>query len=136
MDINDIKITQNLALLSEDNLKKLWESVGWTDSIKDPKRLLQAMYNASNVWIGYDDNEYDIVALLSAIDDGYNAYITYLLVDKEYQGQNLGSCLIEKFKERYNNYFCTVITNKAAKFYEKHGFTEYNHSLFREMDLK
>ena len=54
------------------------------------------------------------------------AYVHYLLVHPDYQGQQIGKTLTEMTKEKYRDYlyFFLVAEHKPlVEFYEKLGFT-------------
>jgi ribosomal protein S18 acetylase RimI-like enzyme len=59
------------------------------------------------------------------MDDGVmNAYIHYLLVDPEYQGNRIGRTLLEMVKAHYSEYLRLAVIgyDKELSFYEKSGF--------------
>lgn len=109
--------------LTENNLVRLWHSVGWTDeSVKVPDRLFSAMIFSSTVFTAWHDGT--LIGLCSAIDDGLNAWISRMVVDKDYQNSGIGSVLVNKMIHKYKDYRIYVQTNHAAEFYKKHGFKE------------
>ena len=69
-------------------LKELFSSVRW-ESAKYPERLERAMKGFSAVFSAWDGER--LVGLLAAMDDGeMTAYIHYLLVSPDFQGQGVG----------------------------------------------
>lgn len=111
---------------TESQLEKLFLSVGW-ESGKYPKRLKKALDNCATVFTAWSDNE--LVGLANAIDDGeLTAYVHYLLVNPEFQGQGIGTALVELMKEKYKNYlhfFLLAEHKELIGYYERLGF-EYN----------
>ena len=67
------------------DIKRLFLSVNW-ESGNYPDKLVRAFNNSSHIISAWDENR--LVGLVRAIDDGETiAFIHYLLVDPEYQGQ-------------------------------------------------
>lgn len=98
--------------LTENNLVRLWHSVGWADgSVKVPDRLLSAMIFSNTVFTAWHDGT--LIGLCSAIDDGLNAW---MVVDKDYQNSGIGSVLVNKMIHKYKDYRIYVQTNHAAEF--------------------
>lgn len=65
--------------------------------------------------------------MICAMDDGImNAYVHYLLLRPEYQGQGIGKELVQRIKEHYSEYLRIVIVayNEEIGFYENCGFTK------------
>jgi ribosomal protein S18 acetylase RimI-like enzyme len=64
--------------------------------------------------------------LINALDDGaLTAYVHYLLVRPEYQGQGVGKTLVGKIKARYEGYLYLLLLveeKEKVAFYEKLGF--------------
>lgn len=107
---------------SEAELQRLFLSVEWSSG-HYPDKLVAAMKNFKTVYTAWDGNK--LVGLICAMDDGVmTAYIHYLLVDPEYQGQGIGKRLVEKMKEKYQDYLRIVIVayNEEIGFYESCGF--------------
>jgi ribosomal protein S18 acetylase RimI-like enzyme len=63
---------------------------------------------------------------INALDDGaLTAYVHYLLVRPEYQGQGVGKTLVGKIKARYEGYLYLLLLveeKEKVAFYEKLGF--------------
>ncbi len=125
---NCITIKNNAEGLTKENAVALWNSVGWsTGSVKFPDRLLAALQNSSAIFTAWDGDE--LIGLCSAIDDGLNAWISYMVVDSRYHNQGTGGILVEKMIDNYSNFRLFVQTRKAEKFYIKHGFEKTMTSL-------
>ena len=104
-------------------LQELFKSVSWL-SANYPERLFKAMNNCETVFTAWDNDK--LVGLVNVIDDGeLTAYVHYLLVNPEYQGQGIASELLRMVKEKYKNYLYVILVaeNKPLiEFYSKNGF--------------
>lgn len=71
-----------------------------------------------------------LVGLVRLLDDSEMvAYMHYVLVHPDYQGQGIAGTLVEMAKEKYRDYLYIEIMpeeSKNAVFYEKHGFQRMN----------
>lgn len=103
-------------------LERLFLSVEWSSG-HFPEKLAAAMRGFSAVYSAWDGDR--LAGMICAMDDGImNAYIHYLLVDPEYQGQTVGRTLVEMMKERYSSYLriAVIAYNEELSFYERCGF--------------
>lgn len=103
-------------------LERLFLSVEWSSG-HFPDKLVTAMKNFSTVYSAWDGDK--LIGMICSMDDGVmNAYIHYLLVDPEYQGQTIGRTLVEMTKEHYKDYMRVVLIayKDEAHFYENCGF--------------
>ena len=113
---------KNTHDFSEQDLKDLFLSVEWSSG-HFPDKLVVAMKNFKTVISAWDGEK--LVGMICAMDDGImNAYVHYLLVRTEYQGQSIGKELVERVKEIYKNYLRVVVVayNEELAFYEHCGF--------------
>lgn len=118
---NGFLIRKGTYGLTEGNLVRLWISVGWgRGSAQVPERLLNSMKKAGTVFTAWDGDK--LIGLCSAMDDGLNAWISYMVVDSAYQNTGLGGYLLDNMLTRYTGYCIYVQTANATKFYKKHGF--------------
>ena len=109
---------------SESDLGRLFLSVNW-ESGRYPEKLQTAMRNYGSVFSAWDGDR--LVGLVSVMDDGImTAYIQYVLVDPEFQGQGIGKHLLNMVKERYADFMRIVIVayNDRVSFYETCGFSK------------
>ena len=108
---------------TKEQLQILFKSVGWLSG-NYPDRLLKAMNNCETLFTAWDNDK--LVGLINAIDDGeLTAYIHYLLVNPEYQGQGIASELLRMVKDKYKDYLYVILIaeNKPLiEFYYKNGF--------------
>lgn len=104
------------------DLEALFLSIQW-ESGYYPERLQQALSHYGFVCSAWDGER--LVGLIAAMDDGVmTAYVHYLIVHPEYQGQHIGQHLVSKLKEHYQDYLKIVLcaVNDKVTFYEKNGF--------------
>ncbi|MBQ8687164.1 MAG: GNAT family N-acetyltransferase [Ruminococcus sp.] len=107
---------------SSEELENLFLSVEWSSG-HYPDKLVTAMKNFETVYSAYDGEK--LVGMICAMDDGImTAYVHYLLVNPEYQGQEIGRTLVDMVKEKYADFLRIVLIayNKEAHFYENCGF--------------
>ncbi len=114
-DIHDFK---------KEDLEQLFLSVNWSSG-HYPERLVVAMQNYETVYSAWDGDL--LVGMICVMDDGImTAYVHYLLVNPEYQGQHIGKTLLEMTKEHYKDYLRIVLNayNDKIAFYRSMGFIE------------
>ncbi len=103
-------------------LEELFLSVEWSSG-HYPEKLRTAMKNFETVFSAWDGEK--LVGMICAMDDGVmTAYVHYLLVRPEYQGQEIGRTLVEMVKEHYKEYLriALIAYDKEMSFYENCGF--------------
>ncbi len=104
-------------------VQELFLSVGWVSG-QYPTRLHKALMNSSTVISAWDDDK--LVGLIRVLDDSeLVAYMHYVLVHPDYQGQGIARNMVELVKEKYKDYLYIEVMpeeRKNAAFYEKHGF--------------
>ena len=121
-------------LICDENLRPLYESVGWTsytDKISDLRTLLSNSQSVYSAW----DNEL-LVGLIRTVGDGISIqYVQDILVLPHYQKQGIGSELLQKVIEKSKDIRQFVLItdgseeNKAAiEFYKKHGLQTFEES--------
>lgn len=108
---------------TSNDLQELFHSVGWL-SANYPERLKKALDNSETVYTVWDGEK--LVGLVNAIDDSeLTAYVHYLCVNPEYQGQGIGKNLLQRIKEKYKNYLYIILiaeNKELVKYYSKNGF--------------
>lgn len=113
----------NSKKFSEQDLQELFKSVNWL-SANYPNRLKKALNNCETVFTAWDNDI--LVGLINAIDDGeLTAYVHYLCVNPEYQGQGIGKELLNRIKEKYKSflYIILIAENKPLiQYYNQNGF--------------
>ena len=108
--------------IPKEYLVKLFQSVGWKTA-EYPNRLHTAIKNSEYVMSVWDKE--CLVALISAISDGaINVFITYLLVEPNYQKQGLGTKLMQDFCKKFKGYGRRILSTELdkEKYYNKFGF--------------
>lgn len=108
---------------TQEEVQQLFLSVGWLSG-QYPSRLYKALKNSSTVLTAWDGDK--LVGLIRVLDDSEMvAYMHYVLVNPDYQGQGIAATMIERIKEKYKDYLYLEIMpeeSKNAAFYEKFGF--------------
>lgn len=113
---------------SEAELKRLFLSVQW-ESGRYPDKLVRAMKNSSQVISAWDGDR--LIGLVRALDDGETvALIHYLLVEPAYQKEHIGTELMKRLLEKYENLLYIKVMPSdpvTLPFYKKFGFQQYDH---------
>lgn len=103
----------------------LYKSVGWANYIQNPE-MLKAAYNHSlKIYGAYSGEE--LIGIIRVVGDGFSVvFIQDLLVFPEYQRQGIGTALLKKIMEEYNDVYqlhlLTDNTEKTVAFYKNLGF--------------
>lgn len=116
--------------IDKDQLVKLFQSVGW-ETAKYPNRLYNAIKNSEYVMTVWDNK--NLVGLISAITDGYiNVFITYLLVNPDYQKIGLGRIMMNDFVKKFEGFGRRILTTELdmEEYYNKFGFSIDGISMF------
>ena len=110
---------------SQKDVESLFLSVGWISG-QYPHRLYKALMGSSTVITAWDGRL--LVGLIRVLDDGEMlAYIHYVLVRPEYQGQGIAGSMLNRAKKKYEKYFYLEVMpeeSRNASFYERHGFIQ------------
>ena len=117
-----IKYTEEKTF-TQDQLQELFKSVGWI-SAEYPQRLHKALMNSQTVLTAWDGER--LVGLARVLDDSeLVAFVHYVLVHPEYQGQKIAGNMVEYIRDKYKNYLYIEGMQEASKnvaFYVRHGF--------------
>ncbi len=108
--------------INQEQLVNLFKSVGWKTA-EYPNRLYNAIKNSEYVMTVWDNE--NLVGLISAITDGYiNVFITYLLVNPNYQKMGLGKIMMSDFMKKFEGFGRRILTTELDKeeYYKKFGF--------------
>lgn len=104
-------------------LNELLSTIGW--GIKDLDKLENSL-KLSWGWITARDDNGKLIGFVQILSDGIkHAYILRLLVDKKYQGQGVGTKIVENMMELLNeNKLNPVLITKPSEesFYNRFGF--------------
>lgn len=117
-----IKYTEEKTF-TQDQLQELFKSVGWI-SAEYPQRLHKALMNSQTVLTAWDGER--LVGLARVLDDSeLVAFVHYVLVHPEYQGQKIAGNMVEYIRDKYKNYLYIEGMQEDSKnvaFYVRHGF--------------
>lgn len=115
---------KDLKDFTQKEIEELFLSVGWLSG-KYPSRLIKALKSSSLVVTAWDGNK--LVGLIRALDDGEMvAFLHYLLVRPDYQGNGIATHLLDIIKEKYKDFlYINIMPDERnnVTFYQKHGFT-------------
>lgn len=118
-----ITYTENKKFTQQD-AEKLFLSIGWLSG-KYPSQLYKALINSSTVLTAWDNGR--LIGLVRVMDDTLmTAFIHYVLVHPDYQGQGIAGRMIEMIKEKYKDFLYLELMpeeSRNAAFYENHGFS-------------
>ena len=107
--------TRDLPL---NTLIRLYSANEWSSAEK-PIDLRNGLLNSHSLITAWDRDR--LVGLGNALSDGHLVvYYPHLLVDPEYQGQGIGSKLMEKYEDFHQHIL--VADGRAIDFYKKCGF--------------
>lgn len=116
------QINQTIA---ENDLTKLYNSVGWFAYTNTRVNLMAAVANSLMVVSAWADNQ--LVGLVRIVGDGETiVFIQDILVDPKFQSQQVGTELMNRVLNMYPNVRQKVLLTEEAPdvrhFYEKFGF--------------
>lgn len=110
-------------IFKEKQVQDLFLSINWVSG-NYPKRLYKALMHSSTVITAW--NQERLVGLVRVLDDSEMlAYIHYVLVHPDYQGQGIAGKMIEMVKEKYKDYLYIEVMPEESKnvsFYQRFGF--------------
>lgn len=112
------------------DIMNLYEDAEWHAYTKDSVRLENAINNSLKVVTAWDNEK--LVGLIRIVGDDYTIiYIQDILVLQKYQGQGIGSKLLQIVLEKYKSIRQIVLmtdkTKKTVNFYRKNGMRETAH---------
>ena len=107
---------------SNEDLQKLYLSVGWDVYVKNNEDMTVLLKNACYFVTLWDNDQ--LVGLTRIISDDHSiAYVQDILIGPDYQGNGIGSKLLNMIKERFNHVRQVVLmtdtSEKTINFYEK-----------------
>ncbi len=117
------------TVYGEDELLKLYTSVGWIAYTNDMDALRKGFENSLLVLAAYEDGE--LIGLLRAVGDGYTVvFIQDILVIPEKQRQGVGTALVKAALEKFPGVRQIELTTdnkpETAAFYKSLGFFEFS----------
>ena len=119
----DIKTYENFHL---EEIKKLYQSVGWTNYLERIDILEEAYANSLCVLGAYDSDR--LVGIIRAVGDGRTiVFVQDIIVLPEYQRKGIGTKLLKAVMDKYHDvYQMELLTDNTVKtkaFYRSVGFT-------------
>lgn len=110
-----------------EEVKKLYESVGWMTYLEKVESLEDAYANSLCVFGAYDSKR--LVGIIRAVGDGMSiVFVQDIIVLPEYQRKGIGTKLlktiIDKYESVYQMELLTDDTVKTKSFYRSLGFTD------------
>lgn len=115
---------------TKEDLKELYLSVNWSSG-KYPEKLYKSIKNSTYKVFAYDNEK--LVGLVTGLSDNcINLFISYLVVNPEYQKQKIGSTLLNMItsKKKFNR-IQLITESKDKEFYIKNGFIEDGVGIFK-----
>ena len=111
---------------NEEEILKLYQSVGWINYTDNLKMLEDAYANSLRILGAYESEK--LVGIIRVVGDGYSVvFIQDILVYPEYQRQGIGTALLNQilqdYKHVYQKHLLTENTEKTIQFYKSLGFT-------------
>lgn len=116
------------AIISDDEVLALYESVGWSAYASNPELLGRAIGSSSFVVMAWSEDG-RLIGLARAIsDDATICYVQDILVHPDSQGAEVGRGLFAQVAERYQHVRQIVLITgdqpQQRAFYESMGLTE------------
>jgi len=117
---------QKPATVTDQQILNLYQSVDWIAYTKQPQKTLSAINNSEVLWAMLDGK---LVGLCRGITDKQTIlYIQDILVEPAFQRQQIGTNLVKKFLDKFNNIGQTVLITdpeeKTKQFYQSLGFMQ------------
>lgn len=109
----------------EEEIKTLYESVGWTSYLRYPDLLQKAYAHSLKTLAAYKDEQ--LIGIIRAVGDGVSIlYIQDLLVQPVLQHKGIGTQLMKEMLQLYPDVNQVVLltddTDEMTHFYESAGF--------------
>lgn len=111
----------------EDEILRLYSSVGWTAYTSDPTALRKAFEGSLLTLAAYDNG--GLAGIIRTVGDGSSiVYIQDIIVSPERQRQGIGTALVKAVLERFPSVRQIILTTddteQTKAFYSSCGFTE------------
>jgi ribosomal protein S18 acetylase RimI-like enzyme len=107
----------------------LYKQAGWWKDSSDNLELVNRIIHGSHCFIVVSSTQEGIIGMGRAISDGASdAYIQDVMVDQSFQGQKIGSRIIQNLVEQLQTdglkWIGLIAENNSQHFYENLGFTQ------------
>jgi ribosomal protein S18 acetylase RimI-like enzyme len=111
----------------EDEILRLYSSVGWSAYTSDPSSLRKAFEGSLLTLAAYDNG--GLAGIIRTVGDGSSiVYIQDIIVSPERQRQGIGTALVKAVLERFPSVRQIILTTddteQTKAFYSSCGFTE------------
>lgn len=110
-----------------ESVSNIIELVGWGE--RSPTDVRFSFETGSYVMFAYHHNK--MVGFGRTVDDGkYHGLVVDLIVHPDYQGNGIGSYILNYLKDSLESYSFTILTSEVGKeaFYEKQGWQKQTRS--------
>ena len=109
---------------NESEILNLYQSVGWINYTNNPNMLKNAYANSLKILGAYENEK--LIGIIRVVGDGYSiVFIQDIIVLPEYQRHGIGTALLKKILEIYQNVYqkslLTDNTDKTIQFYKSVG---------------
>lgn len=109
----------------EEEILNLYESAGWSNYVNNPAMLKNAYANSLKILGAYENEK--LLGVIRVVGDGCSiVFIQDILVLPEYQHQGIGTALLKRILEIYQNVYQKTLltdnTKKTIRFYQSAGF--------------
>lgn len=109
---------------NEKEILNLYQSVGWTNYVNNPAMLKNAYANSLKILGAYENEK--LLGIIRVVGDSYSiVFIQDILVLPEYQRHGIGTALLKKILDIYQNVYqkslLTDNTEKTIRFYKSVG---------------
>lgn len=110
---------------NEDEILKLYKSVGWTNYTNKPEMLKNAFMGSLITLGAYDDTH--LIGIIRVVGDGHSIiYIQDIIVLPEYQRKGVGRLMLKEILNQYSHVYQKILLTEnqpqTVGFYKKMGF--------------
>lgn len=129
-------LNPDLNTFNWNQVAQLIDKVGWTE--RDPEELKSAFMKSSYTVFIFEGEE--LIAMGRTVDDGrYYAILADIIVDPDYQGQQLGDLVVNTLTEQLKDFNFVTLTSstfKADRFYKRLGWKKQTSAFIWPMSAK
>ena len=125
-----IVINNDCSLVSHDDLRDLYSSLGYDSDEETITQLQKAIAGSKYVWLAWDNTK--LVGFCAAVGDTQTCMVNYLVVDKDHQLQGIGSELFKSLCYNAVEDKYLVMTNgNHMRFFAKNNFSMRNVTIMK-----
>ncbi len=136
VSLHMIEYIDSLEQVTEENLKGFFH--GWPNPPSVQKHI-NILRNSSYIWLARDSETKKIVGFINAVSDKtLCAYIPLLEVLPEYQGQGIGSRLVQLMMNTLSDYYMVdlLCDESLVDFYKRFSMIEGKGMLIRNYKMQ